>query len=233
MKKLLALTIAGALILCVASCAFGDLRPPYFYDVTVTLTDGTSITGGSYGLMSYFDSRLSSTTPVKSVVLSYTPGSIQGHITFYDNPETKTYERSGDRISSHDLSVYTEYEIIEKQPGSRKFYWIKEKVEVPLINIIRVDTLKIIGKGFAIYEDPAVYANIKEPYLMVEDCGLGCPAKLFSEDPSITKEKLQKLWDKYLDCKIRSTLTLKGYKRMDKIMAKYKLKILVDPFCID
>ena len=232
MKKLLASTIAGALILCVACCAFGDLQPPYFYDVTVTLTDGTSITGGSYGLLGFFGSRLSPNA-VKSVVLSYTPGTIQGHVTFFDNPETKTYERSGDRVSALDLSVYTEYDIIEKQPGSRKYFWIKEKVEVLLVNIVRVDTLKIIGKGFAISQDPAVYANVKEPYLMVETCGLGCPAKFFSEDPSITKEKLQELWDKYLDCKIRSTLTLKRYKRMEKVMSKYKLKILADPFCID
>ena len=208
MKKILASTISGALIFCVACCAFGDVRPPHFYQVKVTLTDGSSITGASYGLLGFFGSRLSPNA-VKSVVLSYTPGSIQGHITFYDNPETKTYERSGDRISSHDLSVYTEYEIIEKQPGSRKFYWIKEKVEVLLVNIVRVDTLKIIGKGFAISQDPAVYANVKEPYLMVETCGLGCPAKFFSEDPSITKEKLQEIGISTLTVRFALLLLLK------------------------
>jgi hypothetical protein len=231
MRKLLAVTIAGALILCVASCAFGDLRPPYFYEVNVTLIDGTSITGASYGLVGFFDSRLSSTTPVSSVALTHTANSIQGHVTFYDNPETETYERSIDEVSALTLSIYTAYETVGQQPDGTEYYWIKEQEQVSLNHILRVDTLNIIGKGFTISQDPALYANVKEPYLMVEDCGLGCPAKLYSENPSVTKEELQELWDTYLDCKFRSIP--EGYKRMDKVMSKYKLKIVVDPFCID
>jgi len=97
MKKPLASAIAGALIFCGACCAFADLRPPYFYQVTVTLIDGTTITGASYGLLGFFGSRLSS-SPVRSVVLSHTTGNIQGHVTFYGNPETKTYKRSGNGL---------------------------------------------------------------------------------------------------------------------------------------
>ncbi|MBN1255813.1 MAG: hypothetical protein JXA50_11115 [Deltaproteobacteria bacterium] len=227
MKKLVALTIAGVLIFCVACWAFGDVQVPHFYKVKVTLRDGTSITGGSYGLLGFFGSRLSA-NPVKSVALSHTNGSIKGHVQFFGNPETKTYERSGNGLK---LRVYTYYKTITEHPAWSEFYLIKEEKQVPLNTILRVDTLKIMGKGFAIYQDPAVYADIKEPYLMVETCGLGCPAKLYSEDASITKEKLQKLWDTYLACKHR--VTPEGSKRMDKIMSKYQLKIMVDPFCID
>ena len=230
MKKLLASTITGVLILCVAYGASGDVRVPHFYEVKVTLTDGSSITGASYGLLGYFGSRLSP-NPVKSVVLSHTPGRIKGEVTFFDNPKTETYERFVDFITKLKLSVYTDYETIKEHPAEGDFYWIKKEKQIPINTILRVDTLNIIGKGFAIYQDPAVYANIKEPYLMVEDCGLGCPAKLFSEDTTVKKEELQALWDTYLDCKYR--LSAESSQRMEEVIAKYQLKIIVHPFCID
>ena len=108
MKKLLALTISGALIIFIACCAFGDVRVPYFYQVKVTLIDGTSITGASYGLLGFFGSGLPY-NPVKSVVLSHTPGTTKGQVTFFDNPETQTYERSDDFIPDLKLRVYTDY----------------------------------------------------------------------------------------------------------------------------
>ncbi len=230
MKKLLASTISGALIFCVACCAFGDVRPPHFYKVKVTLIDGTSITGASYGLLGFFGSGLPY-NPVKSVALTHTKKSIKGEFTFCDNHKTETYERSDDLIPKLKLSVYTDYETIKEHPAIGEFYWIKEEKQIPINTILRVDTLNIIGKGFVIYQDPALYAHVKEPYLMVEDCGLGCLAKLYSEDTSLTKEALQELWDQYLDCKYR--LSPEGSKRMDEVIAKYQLKIIVDPFCID
>lgn len=127
--------------------------------------------------------------------------------------------------------MYTAYETIKKQPGGSEYFLIKEERQVPLNTILRVDTLKIIGKGFTIYQDPALYAHVKKPYLMVETCGPGCPAKLYSEDTSLTKEKLQELWGTYLDCQYRSTP--EGSKRMQEVMSKYRLKIVADPFCID
>lgn len=230
MKKIFALAIAGALLLCAASYAFGDVWVPYFYDVKVTLTDGTSITGASYGLLGYFGSRLSP-NPVKSVALSHTKSRIKGEVTFFDNPKTETYERFVDFTTKLKLSVYTDYETIREHPAEGDFYWIKKEKQIPIDTILRLDTLSIIGKGFAIYQDPAVYANIKEPFLMVEDCGLGCPAKLFSEDTTVKKEELQALWDTYLDCKYR--LSAESYLRMEEVIAKYQLRIIVDPFCID
>jgi hypothetical protein len=230
MKKLLALTIAGALILCVACCAFGDVQAPYFYQVNVTLRDGTSITGASYGLLGFFGSGLPY-YPVKSVELSHTKRSIKGQVTFFDKPEMETYERSDDLMSEFKLRVYTAYETVLQQPDGSEFYWIKKQEFVPVINILRVDTLKIIGKGFVIYQDPSLYDKVKEPYLLVEDCGLGCLAKLYSEDRSLTKNQLQELWNNYLGCEHRFTPA--GSQRMDEVMSKYKLKIVVDPFCID
>jgi hypothetical protein len=66
---------------------------------------------------------------------------------------------------------------------------------------------------------------------MVEDCGLGCPAKLYSEDKSIAKAQLKELWQAYLDCKYR--YSPETSKHMNEIMSEYQLNILIDPFCID
>ena len=44
----------GAFSLFVVCTAFGDLTPPYLYNVEVTLTDGDRITGVSYGLAGVF-----------------------------------------------------------------------------------------------------------------------------------------------------------------------------------
>ena len=230
MRKILASLFSGALILFVACWAFGDLLPPHLYSVKVTLISGESITGASYGLAGFF---VGGTFPkqVKSVELSHAAGSVVGHFTYFDKTESEIYKRSSAQVSGLELSVFTEYESISQQQGGWKYYWIKEQVRVPIINIFRVDTLKIIGKGFAIFQDPGLYANVKEPYLMVEDCGLGCSAKLYSEDKSIAKNNIEELWDRYLDCKYR--YSPETSKRMNEVMSEYQLKILIDPFCID
>jgi hypothetical protein len=192
MRTLLALIILDVLSLCIVCCALADLRPPLLYRVEVTLINGKSITGASYGPAGFFvggslDKR------VRSVELSHAPGSVKGRFRFFDSPETEQYERSDDRVSELKLSVYTEYEAVSRQPGEWKYYWIKKKVQVPVADILRVDTLTIIGKGFTIFQDPALYANVKKPYLLIEDCGLGCPAKLYSDDKSMAQETLQEL----------------------------------------
>ena len=230
MRKLLALLISWALIFFVACYAFGDLLPPHVYNVKVTLVSGESITGASYGLAGLFVSGTSS-KQVRSVQLSHTADSVVGRFTFFDKPDSEIYERSSAQVSGSELSVFTEYEVINKQQVGWKYYWIKEQVRVPIINILRVDTLQMIGKGFTIFQDPSLYTNVKEPYLMVEDCGLGCSAKLYSEDKSIAKTKLKELWDGYLDCKYR--YSPETSKRMNEVMSEYQLKILTDPFCID
>lgn len=230
MRKILASLFSGALILFVTYSAFGDLLPPHFYNVKVTLSSGESITGASFGLAGLF---VGGTFPnqVKSVELSHAAGSVVGHFTFFDKPESEMYERSSAQVLGLELSVFKEYETINQQQGGWKYYWIKEQVRVPIINIVRVDTLQIIGKGFAIFQDPSLYANVKEPYLMVEDCGLGCSAKLYSEDKSIAKTQLKELWDRYLDCKYR--YRSETSRRMNEVMSEYQLKILIDSFCID
>jgi hypothetical protein len=75
MRKILASLFSGALILFVACWAFGDLLPPHFYNVKVTLVSGESITGASYGLAGLFVSGTSSKR-VRSVQLSHTADSV-------------------------------------------------------------------------------------------------------------------------------------------------------------
>jgi len=230
MQKLLVSIISGALIFFVACYAFGDLLPPHFYNVKVTLINGENITGASYGLAGLFVSGTFS-KQVRGVQLSHTADSVVGHFTFFEKADSEIYERSSAQVSGSELSVFTEYEAINQQQAGWKYYWIKQQVRVPIIKILRVDTLNIIGKGFAIFQDPGLYANVKEPSLMVDDCGLGCSAKLYSEDKSIAKTKLKELWDKYLDCKYR--YSPETSRRMNEVMLEYQLKILIDPFCLD
>lgn len=230
MRKLLASIISGSLIFFVAYYAFGDLQPPHFYNVKVTLSNGKSITGASYGLAGLFVSGTSSKR-VRRVQLSHTADSVVGHFTYFDKPDSEIYERSRAQVSRSEPIVFTEYEAIDQQQSGMKYYWVKEQVRVPIKNILRVDTLKIIGKGFAISQDPGLYANVEEPFLTVEDCGLGCSVKLYSEDKSIAKTKLKELWDRCLDCKYRGRL--ETLRQMNEVMSEYQLKILIDPFCID
>ena len=77
MRKLLASLISGALIFFVAWYAFGDLLPPHFYSVKVTLISGESIAGASYGLAGLFVGGTSS-KQVRSVQLSHTADSVVG-----------------------------------------------------------------------------------------------------------------------------------------------------------
>jgi hypothetical protein len=57
-------------------------------NVNVTLIDDKSVTGASYGMISFFASGESSKR-VRSVKLSHTSESVVGHFTFYDKSESK------------------------------------------------------------------------------------------------------------------------------------------------
>jgi hypothetical protein len=230
MRKLLASLISGAYLLFAPCYTIGDLQSAPLYNVKVTLIDGKSVTGASYGMIGFFTSGESSKR-VRSVKLSHTSESLVGHFTFYDKPDSKIFKRPSNQVSRSVLIVYKDYETINQQHYGLIYFWIKKQVQVPIKDILRVDTLNIIGKGFAIYQDPRLFANVKEPYLLVEDCGLGCLAKLYSEDKSITKSKLKELWDKYLNC--QSRFQPEPSRPMKEVMSENQLKILIDPFCID
>jgi hypothetical protein len=103
MAKLLVSLLSGALLFFVVPCAFGDLVPPYLSNVKVTLINGESVTGASYGLVSIF---VSGTPPrqVKTVELSHTAGSVMGHFTFFDKSKSETYEKSTAQVSRLKLS---------------------------------------------------------------------------------------------------------------------------------
>jgi hypothetical protein len=222
--------VSGALIVLAACNALGDVRPLPFYRVDITLISGQSIKGTSHGLAGFFRMRGASSRQVRSVQLSHASKGVVGHFTFSDNPEIETYVSPSEEVSWLELSVSTEYETINEQTGS-VYYWIKQEVRVPIADILRIDTLGSIGEGLTVYADPRPYLRVEEPYLMVDDCGLGCPAKLYSEDKSLAKVELGDLWDKYLDCRYRSTP--KAVSRMNEVMSEYRVKILIDPFCDD
>jgi hypothetical protein len=110
-----------------------------------------------------------------------------------------------------------------------KFYLLKGVKEYPLVEVSRIDTLDVVGKGFRI-SDPRKWLNLKEPYIVVEDCGLGCNVKMYSKDRDVTKEILQRLWDQHFACNKRSIENKKGRSEIEK---RYQIEWISDPFCVD
>ena len=92
-----------------------------------------------------------------------------------------------------------------------------------------VDTVEVIGKGVRI-SDPRKWLNLKEPYIAVEDCGLGCTVKMSSKDSDVTEDTLQRLWDQYFACGKRS---IENKEARSEIEKRYKIGWISDPFCVD
>jgi hypothetical protein len=227
MKRRLALPISGT-ILCLAACLALAEPPSYFYKAKVILRTGATLTTASYGLAAHFpDAPVSKS--VKSVQLSLTPDYVLGHFTYSGERQTTTYRFPIAQLANKKLCVFPDYQVFNTPQYPHDFYWIKEETQIPMKNILRVETIRVIGKGYTIIDDPAIYADVKEPFIMIEDCETGCPGKLFSEDESITKDRLKELWDQRLACGLRKPETGDA---MSEVLSKYRLQMAFDPFCV-
>jgi len=172
---------------------------------------------------------------VKRVVLRVENEKVTVAFTFFgdDKPVILEEPATDLKIQGGRLAVSSEYEVFRKDIDF--YYWVKDTSEYPLRQVLQIDTVEALGQGYSI-SDPRTYLNaysaailnLREPF--VEDCGLGCEVKMYSKDPNLPIETLQKVWDQYFACGVRSA----GNEEVRaKIREQYRIEWLTDPFCHD
>ncbi len=213
--------------------SYASVIAPQFYKLRVTLTNGNSVEGYSWGI-SWMGGAQVQEQKVRSATLRVENGNVVSTFRLTDDENTFIHKQSAkdDRGKPRSLSVASQYEIFKPTPASSedaKFYLLKGVREYPLVEVSRIDTLEVVGKGFRI-SDPREWLNLKEPYIVVEDCGLGCGLKMYSKDRNITKEMLQRLWDRHFACNKRS---IESKNVRSEIEKRYQIEWIPDPFCVD
>ena len=206
---------------------------PQFYKLRITLTNGNSVEGYSWGI-SWMGGALLQEQKVQAATLKVENGNIIATFKLTDDENTVIHKQSvkDDRGKPRSLSVASQYEMVNPTPASledAKFYLLKGVKEYPVVEVSRIDTLEVVGKGFRV-SDPGKWLNLKEPYIVVEDCGLGCKVKMVSKDRNLTKEMLQRLWDQHFACNKRS---IESKNVRSEIEKKYQIEWIPDPFCVD
>ncbi len=206
---------------------------PQFYKLRVTLRSGNFVEGYGWGI-SWMGGALLQEQKIQSVTLRVEGGNISATFTLIDDEKTVIHKQpvKDDRGRPRSLAVASQYEIFKPVPESSedaKFYLLKGVKEYPLLEVSRIDTLEVVGKGFRI-SDPRKWLNLKKPYLVVEDCGLGCNVKMYSKDMDVTKDTLQRLWDQHFTCSKRS---IESKKVRSEIEKRYQIEWISDPFCVD
>jgi hypothetical protein len=165
---------------------------------------------------------------VKRVVLSIDNMEVIASFTLFgdDTPVVLKESAKYPNGRARTLAVGSDYEVFHKNID---FYWVKGTSEYPLQQVLQIDTVEVLGQGYGI-SDPRTYLTLREPFILVEDCGLGCEVKMYSRDPKIPKETLQKVSDQYFACGVRSTV---NQDIRAKIRDQYQIQWLTDPFCHD
>lgn len=213
--------------------SYASVIAPQFYKLKVTLTNGNSVEGYSWGI-SWMGGAQLQEQKVRSATLRVENENVEATFMLTGSENTVIHKQSAkdDRGRPRSLSVASHYEMFKPTPASSedaKFYLLKGVKEYPLVEVSRIDTLDVVGKGFRI-SDPRKWLNLKEPYIVVEDCGLGCNVKMYSKDRDVTKEILQRLWDQHFACNKRSIENKKGRSEIEK---RYQIEWISDPFCVD
>jgi hypothetical protein len=219
--------LAAVMILSVSPYAISSPIVPQFYKVRVFLSDERLMEGYSWGV-SWIGGASLQERKVKRVVLRVEDRTVIATFTFFgDNKPVIVKESVRDlKGRPRTLTIGSEFEVFHK---GEDFYWMKGSLEYPLYQVLQVDTIRVLGQGYAV-SDPRKYLNLKEPFIPVEDCGLGCEVRMFSRDAGVTKEILQKLWDQYFACDKRSVV---DQRERLKVQDQYQIEWLTDPFCHD
>ena len=221
------LSLAVVIILSVAPYAISSPIVPQFYEVRVSLSDGRLIEGYSWGI-SWIGGASLQELKVKRVVLRVENGTVIATFTFFgdDKPVVVKNSAKDQRGRPRTFTIGSEFEVFRK---GEAFYWVKGTSEYPLHQVLQADTVRFPGQGDAV-SDPRNYLNLKEPFITVEDCGLGCETKMFLRDLGVTKEILQKVWNQYFDC---GKCSVVDQREMAKVQDRYQIELLTDPFCHD
>ena len=143
---------------------------PQFYKLRVTLANGNSVEGYSWGI-SWMGSAQLQEQKVQSATLRVENENLVATFTLADERKPAVYRQSikDDRGRPRSLALASECETFKPNPESpedAKFYLLKGVKEYPLLEVLRIDTISVVGKGFRI-SDPRKWLNLKEPYLIV------------------------------------------------------------------
>jgi len=217
----------AVVILAMATHAASSPIVPQFYKVKVRLSDGRLIEGYSWGI-SRMGGVLMQERKVKRVVLSVEDEKVTASFTLFgeDTPVVHKESTKDPQGGAQTLAISLDYEVFRKDIN---FYYVKNTSEYPLHQVLQIDTVEVLGQGHSI-SNPWTYLNLKEPFILVEDCGLGCEVKMYSKDPKISRETLQKVWDQYFACAVGSAT---NEEVRAKIQDQYQIGWLTDPFCYD
>lgn len=200
---------------------------PHFYHVKVQLTNGKVLTGNTWGI-SWMGGGLFQERKIKRVDLKSTSDTVAA--TFYllekDVVETFTVSTKDHLGQPRTIVLSSSYERYDNK-GDLAYFWVKDGEEIPLTQISSIETMNVIGSGHAV-DDPRPYQNVQEPFIVVEDCGLGCSVKLFSRDRTVTKVDLKRIWAGYLNCK-----SVMSEAEQIEVKKKHQLVLITDPFCTD
>ena len=210
-----------------------SLTAPQFYKLRVTLTSGSSVEGYSWGI-SWMGGAQLQEQRVQSAALRVENENVVAAFTLTDDPNTVIHKQSAkdDSGRPRSLAVASQYEMFQptlKSYEDNKFYLLKDVKEYLLVEVSRIDTLEVLGKGFGI-SDPSKWLNLKKPFILVEDCGLGCVVKMYSKLSDVTEDALKGLWDQHFACSRRS---VENEKVRSEIEKKYQIEWISDPFCLD
>jgi hypothetical protein len=219
--------LAAVVILGLTTHATSSPLVSQFYKVRVQLSDGSFIEGYSWGV-SWIGGASMQERKVKRVVLSVENENVTASFTFFgeDIPVVLKESAKDPKGRARTLAVSSDYEVFRK---GIDFYWVKGTSEYPLLQVLQIDTVEVLGQGYVI-SDPRMYLNLREPFIIVEDCGLGCEVKMYSKDPKVPIETLHKVWDQYFACGVRSAA---NQEVRAKIRDLYQIEWLTDPFCHD
>jgi hypothetical protein len=219
--------LIAVVILGVTAHATSSPLLPQFYKIKVRLSDGRFPEGYSWGV-SWIGGASVQERKVKRVVLRVENEKVTATFTFFGDDTPVVLKESVKDLKSRarTLAVSSNYEVFHK---GIDFYWVKDTSEYPLQQVLQIDTVEVLGQGYGI-SDPRTYLNLREPFIVVEDCGLGCEVKMYSKDPNIPIETLQKVWDQYFACGVRST---GNHEVRARIRDQYQIEWLTDPFCHD
>jgi hypothetical protein len=200
---------------------------PQFYEIKASLSNGRTMEGYSYGV-SWMGGPLAQERRVNTVVLHVDHEILLATFEFLGDHSPVVYEvGTRDREGRpRTLSLASGYEVFHRDID---FFWMKDVHEYPLSELLRIDTVRFLGPGLPV-SDPTKYTALREPFLSVDDCGLGCEAKMHSKDPLVTRKMLKNLWEEYFKCSERSAIK---QKERDRIREAYQLEWLTDPFCHD
>jgi hypothetical protein len=232
--RALALAALAALTLLARPAEAGG-PPQVFYKLRVVTSAGEVVEGqGWIFFVDYLGDR-----ELNAVELEQHANEVLVRGRYAGSDETRERTWSFTPGRAPELELFAGHRRFEHPHGV--YYLPRGGRALPLDEIRRIDVVEVIGRGPRIAGDPEVFQSVPEPYLQVDDCGLGCLEKVRSRDPNVTREALEALWAEHFSCETRGNFhpynlaTPQDWGDAQKfaLFHEHQLEVLRDPTCLD